>query len=102
SKRPPPRSALFPYTTLFRSHDVGAVVLTGRASEETLAPYQPFLEALRHFFLNAPLRLLRSTAREYGPELARLVPELRRRPPDLRSEDHTPQLHPQSEHVTIT
>ncbi len=66
-----------------RAHDVGAVVLTGRASEETLAPYQPFLEALRHFFLNAPLRLLRSTSREYGSELARLVPELRRRAPDL-------------------
>jgi DNA-binding SARP family transcriptional activator/tetratricopeptide (TPR) repeat protein len=66
-----------------KAHDEGSVVLTGRASEETLAPYQPFLEALRHFFLNAPLRLLRSTSREYGAELARLVPELRRRAPDL-------------------
>ncbi len=66
-----------------RAHSEGAVVLTGRASEETLAPYQPFLEALRHFFLNAPLRLLRSTSREYGSELSRLVPELRRRAPDL-------------------
>ncbi len=66
-----------------RAHVEGAVVLTGRASEETVAPYQPFLEALRHFFLNAPLRLLRGTSREYGSELARLVPELRRRAPDL-------------------
>jgi predicted ATPase/tetratricopeptide (TPR) repeat protein len=66
-----------------RAHREGAVVLTGRASEETLAPYQPFLEALRHFFLNAPLRLLRSTSHEYGSELSRLVPELRRRAPDL-------------------
>jgi DNA-binding SARP family transcriptional activator len=65
------------------AHFEGAVVLAGRASEETLAPYQPFLEALRHYFLNAPLRELRGTSREYGPELARLMPELRRRAPDL-------------------
>src|SRR5438034_2106768 len=25
--RPPPRSTLFPYTTLFRSHDIGAELL---------------------------------------------------------------------------
>jgi tetratricopeptide (TPR) repeat protein len=66
-----------------RAHSERAVVMAGRASEETLAPYQPFLEALRHFFLNAPQRLLRTTSREYGGELARLVPELRRRVPDL-------------------
>ncbi len=66
-----------------RAHDSGAVVLAGRSPEETLVPYQPFLEALRHYVLNVPFSRLRATAREYGSELARLVPELRRRAPDL-------------------
>jgi tetratricopeptide (TPR) repeat protein len=66
-----------------RCHDEGALVLAGRAPEETLAPYQPFLEALRHYFASAPLSGLRLALREYGAELARLVPELRRRVPDL-------------------
>ena len=47
------------------------------------SPYQPFLEALRHYLLNVAARELRATAREYGSELARLIPELRRRAPDL-------------------
>jgi predicted ATPase/DNA-binding SARP family transcriptional activator len=64
-------------------HGAGALVLAGRAPEETLVPYQPFIEALRHYVLNAPFDELRSTTREYGSELARLMPELRRRAPDL-------------------
>jgi DNA-binding SARP family transcriptional activator/tetratricopeptide (TPR) repeat protein len=66
-----------------RVHAEGAFVLAGRAPEETLAPYQPFLEALRHYVTGAPLGELRLTVREYGTELARLVPDLRRRVPDL-------------------
>jgi tetratricopeptide (TPR) repeat protein len=66
-----------------RAHDDGGVVLAGRAPEEALTPYQPFLEALRHYFATAPLSELRAVVSEYGPELARLVPELRRRAPDL-------------------
>jgi DNA-binding SARP family transcriptional activator len=65
------------------AHAHGALVLAGRAPEETLVPYQPFLEALRHYVLGAPIHELRSTTREYGSELARLMPELRRRAPDL-------------------
>ncbi len=65
------------------AHDGGARVLAGRSPRETLVPYQPFVEALRHYLLNAPLSELRTSAREYGAELARLVPELRRRAPDL-------------------
>jgi predicted ATPase len=65
------------------AHDAGAFVLAGRSPRETLVPYQPFVEALRHYLLNAPLSELRASAREYGSELARLVPELRRRAPDL-------------------
>ncbi len=66
-----------------RAYDDGGVVLAGRAPEEALVPYQPFLEALRHYFSAAPLDELRAAVSEYGPELARLVPELRRRVPDL-------------------
>ena len=66
-----------------RAHEDGGVVLAGHAPEEVLAPYQPFLEALRHYFATAPIAQLRAAVSEYGPELARLVPELRRRVPDL-------------------
>ncbi len=66
-----------------RAHDGGAFVLAGRSPEESLVPYQPFVEALRHYVLNTGFAELRATAREYGAELARLVPELRRRAPEL-------------------
>jgi DNA-binding SARP family transcriptional activator/tetratricopeptide (TPR) repeat protein len=65
------------------AYDQGACVLAGRAPEETLVPYQLFVETLRHYLLNAPSAELQVTAREYGSELARLIPELRRRAPDL-------------------
>ncbi len=65
------------------AHDAGAFVLAGRSPEEALVPYQPFLEALRHYVLGVPLSELRATTREYGAEVARLIPELRRRAPDL-------------------
>jgi DNA-binding SARP family transcriptional activator/tetratricopeptide (TPR) repeat protein len=65
------------------AYDAGAFVLAGRSPEEALVPYQPFLEALRHYVLSVPFSQLRATAREYGAELARLIPELRRRAPDL-------------------
>ncbi|HUO73531.1 MAG TPA: AAA family ATPase [Solirubrobacteraceae bacterium] len=66
-----------------RAHDAGAFVLAGRSPQEALVPYQPFVEALRHYILNVPFSELRASARDYGSELARLVPELRRRAPDL-------------------
>jgi DNA-binding SARP family transcriptional activator/tetratricopeptide (TPR) repeat protein len=66
-----------------RAHSDGAVVLAGRAPEEGLAPYQVFLEALSHYFATASLDDIRSAVREHGPELAQLVPELRRRVPEL-------------------
>jgi DNA-binding SARP family transcriptional activator len=66
-----------------RAHERGAFVLAGRSPQDALVPYQPFVEALRHYVLNVPFAQLRSSAREYGAELARLVPELRRRAPEL-------------------
>ncbi|MFZ0040075.1 MAG: AAA family ATPase, partial [Solirubrobacteraceae bacterium] len=66
-----------------RAHAAGAIVLAGRSPEATLVPYQPFLEALGHYVRSAPLDELRALVREHGAELARLIPELRRRLPEL-------------------
>ena len=81
-----------------RAHDDGGVVLAGSAPEEALAPYQPFLEALRHYFATAPEPELRAAVSEYGPELARLVPEVRRRVPDLPA---APPVEPESERYRL-
>jgi len=66
-----------------RVHAQGARVIAGRAPQETLVAYQLFVEALRQYLLNVPIAELQATTREYGSELARLIPELRRRAPDL-------------------
>jgi DNA-binding SARP family transcriptional activator/tetratricopeptide (TPR) repeat protein len=73
--------------TAVRAFAAGSIVLAGRAPEETLVPYQPFLEALGHYVFRAPLDELRLVAREYGAELGRLIPELRRRVPELPPPD---------------
>jgi DNA-binding SARP family transcriptional activator len=73
--------------TAVRAFASGSIVLAGRAPEETLVPYQPFLEALGHYVFRAPLDELRLVAREYGAELGRLIPELRRRVPELPPPD---------------
>jgi class 3 adenylate cyclase/RecA/RadA recombinase len=50
----------------------GGLVLAGRCDEDLGVPYQPFVEALRHYVRHAtPPRLGR-----YGGELTRLLPEL--------------------------
>ena len=81
-----------------RVHDAGAIVLAGRSPRETVVPYQPFLEALRHWALNAAPTDLRVSTREYGSELARLIPELRRRAPDLPP---PPQDEPETERYRL-
>jgi DNA-binding SARP family transcriptional activator/tetratricopeptide (TPR) repeat protein len=65
------------------AHAAGVTVLAGRAPEETLVPYQPFLEAIGHYAFNAPLDDLRAVTRRSGAELGRLIPEFRRRLPEL-------------------
>jgi DNA-binding SARP family transcriptional activator len=69
--------------TAARAHGDGTLVLAGHSPEETLVPFQPFLEALGHYVQTAPTDELRTTARVHGAELVRLVPELRRRLPEL-------------------
>ena len=62
-------------------HDDGATVLAGRCDEDLGVPYQPFVEALRHFADHCSL--LADRLGRYGGELARLVPELTERVPGL-------------------
>ncbi len=58
------------------AHESGDVVLYGRCDETLGAPFQPFVEALRHWVAHAaPARLADAT--QYGrSHLARLLPEL--------------------------
>lgn len=65
------------------AHGEGAIVLAGRAPQEALAPYQPFVEALHQYVLGAELEALRRHTREYAADLAALAPELARRMPEL-------------------
>jgi class 3 adenylate cyclase/tetratricopeptide (TPR) repeat protein len=64
-------------------HEQGAIVLAGRCDEELGVPYQPFVEALRHFVDHIPSADLAGRLGRYGAELIRLVPELDDRVPGL-------------------
>jgi len=71
--------------TALAAHAEGAVVLLGTCDEDVNLPYQPFVEALRHYVAHAPEDVLTAYVREHKGELARLVPELARRIADLPS-----------------
>ena len=62
-------------------YDEGATVLAGRCDEDLGVPYQPFVEALRHFVDHSAS--LSEQLGRYGGELTRLVPELSERIPGL-------------------
>jgi tetratricopeptide (TPR) repeat protein len=59
-----------------RAYSEGALVLLGRCYEESLIPYQPFVEALRSYVVECPLDELRLQIGPHRRMLARLVPEL--------------------------
>jgi tetratricopeptide (TPR) repeat protein len=63
----------------------GATVLYGRCDEDLGVPYQPWVQALRHFVAEAPQAVLRAHVERHGGDLARLVPDLGERVPDLPS-----------------
>jgi class 3 adenylate cyclase/tetratricopeptide (TPR) repeat protein len=63
--------------------DSGACVLFGHCEEDVAAPYQLFGEALGHYVAHAPEDPLRAHLESHGSELARLVPALASRIPDL-------------------
>jgi class 3 adenylate cyclase/tetratricopeptide (TPR) repeat protein len=58
------------------AHADGAVVLLGRCYEDSLVPYQPFVEALRHYTSESPLDELRLQIGRHRTTLATLLPEL--------------------------
>ena len=70
-------------------HADGAIVLAGRCDEDLGVPYQPLVEALRHYVVKAPTPRLG----QHRGELARLVPELpqliRGLPEPIRSDPET-------------
>lgn len=59
-----------------RAHAEGAALLAGHCDEDLGVPYQPFVEALRHFVDHTPADQLPSRVGRYGGDLVRLVPEL--------------------------
>src|SRR5438067_4046840 len=61
------------------AHDAGGTVLFGRCDEENLVPYQPFVEALRHYVTQSPLETLRLDVGDQAAQISRLVPDLERR-----------------------
>jgi class 3 adenylate cyclase/tetratricopeptide (TPR) repeat protein len=66
-----------------RVHDDGGVVLAGRCDEDLGVPYQPFVEAGRHFVDHTQPGELKERLGRYGGELTRLIPELAERAPGL-------------------
>ena len=63
--------------------DDGACVLFGHCEEDLATPYQLFAEALGHYVTHAPEDQLLAHVDESWVELARLVPALASRIPDL-------------------
>ncbi len=59
-----------------RAHADGATVLAGRCHEEMAVPYEPFVEALRHYVTSCPPSELAVAVGQRRTELAVLVPEL--------------------------
>lgn len=66
-----------------QAHGEGATVLYGRCDEHLGVPYQPWVQALGLLIDEAPQAMLREHVERYGGDLARLVPALRDRIPNL-------------------
>jgi class 3 adenylate cyclase len=63
----------------------GATVLYGRCDEDLGVPYQPWVQALGYLVQQAPQRVLHAHVERFGGDLARLIPGLRERVPELPS-----------------
>ncbi|UCD58874.1 MAG: alpha/beta fold hydrolase [Candidatus Hydrogenedentota bacterium] len=79
------------------AHAEGATILFG-STEKDMIPYRPFAEALRHYIISCPADTLRSQVGTGGTELARLVPELAQRLPELGA---LPQVGSGNEHLPL-
>jgi DNA-binding SARP family transcriptional activator/tetratricopeptide (TPR) repeat protein len=75
------------------AHRGGATVLAGSCHEETLIPYQPFVEALGHYVACCPPAELAVQVNPRRAQLAAIVPELQ----DARSVDATADLGAEQE-----
>lgn len=64
-------------------HGPGALVLHGRCDEDLAIPYRPFVECLSHLVAHLPDEVLAGVDPQGLAELARLVPAVARRRPDL-------------------
>ncbi len=82
----------------FEAYGEGATVLYGRCDEDLGVPYQPWVQALRHFVAEAPQALLRTHVERHGGELARLLPTLGDRVPGL---PHPRQSDPETERYLL-
>jgi len=67
------------------AHAQGATVLYGRCDEDLGVPYQPWAQALGHYVAQAPQAMLRAHVERHGGDLARLLPTLGERVPELPS-----------------
>ena len=65
------------------AHTEGATVLYGRCDEELGVPYQPFFEALRPYVGACSPDELAEQVAPHGGDLARLLPQIAERVPDL-------------------
>jgi class 3 adenylate cyclase/tetratricopeptide (TPR) repeat protein len=65
------------------AHARGATVLLGTCDEDVRHPYRPFVEALRHYLMNAPDEVLLQHVREHHGDLLPIAPSLATRVPNL-------------------
>ncbi len=75
----------------------GAIILYGRCDEDLSAPFQPWVQALRHFLAHAELAAFVAEEPEAASVLSRLLPELKRLLPDRAPQ----RLDPESERVRV-
>jgi class 3 adenylate cyclase len=66
-----------------QAHGEGATVLFGRCDEDLGVPYQPWVQALAHLVNEAPQPVLDAHVERFGGDLARIVPALGNRVPEL-------------------
>lgn len=58
------------------AHEAGATVLFGRCEADPVVPYQPFVEALRHYLEHSSIADREAGSEDLWAELARLLPEI--------------------------
>ena len=71
------------------AHRDGATVLYGRCDEELSVPYQPWIEAISHLTDDLDDATLEPIISQCGPELALLLPNMRRRFPAMAASTTT-------------